>query len=171
MRSFFLLAVFTAAVPLLVYGQTDPGAQTKPTPAAASQQSGAVEQTLIQLDRELMDAAVRKDKTFFQQTALDRYVFVNPGGGVQERSAPADGPNMESIQTETVVVRVHGDTAVLTGKAMVKGKLANGTDISGPYTYMRVFVKQKGQWRLAAMSAVPIQQPKPTPTAMPSPTP
>jgi hypothetical protein len=54
---------------------------------------------------------------------------------------------------------------------MVKGKLANGTDISGPYTYMRVFVKQKGQWRLAAMSAVPIAQPKPTPTATPSPTP
>jgi hypothetical protein len=170
MRSFFLLAVFTAAVPLLVYGQTDPGAQTKPTPAA-SQQSGAVEQTLIQLDRELMDAAVSKDKTVFQRTALDRYVFVNPGGGVQERTAPTDGPNMESIQTDNVVVRVHGDTAVLTGRAMVKGKLANGTDISGPYTYMRVFVKQKGQWRLAAMSAVPIEQPKGAPTTTPSPTP
>jgi hypothetical protein len=170
MRRFFLLAVFTATVPLLVSGQTDPGAQTKPTPSA-SQQSGAVEQTLIRLDRELMDAAVRKDKTVFERTALDRYVFVNPGGGVQERAEAMDGPNLESIQTENVVVRVHGDTAVLTGRAMVKGKLANGTDISGPYTYLRVFVKQKGQWRLAAMSAVPIQQPQPTPTATPSPTP
>ena len=169
MRSFFLRAVFTAAVPLLVYGQTDPGAQTKPTPSTG-QQSGAVEQTLIRLDRELMDAAVRKDKTVFQQTALDRYVFVNPGGGVQERGAATDGPNMESIQTENVVVRLHGDTAVLTGRAMVKGKLPNGTDISGPYTYMRVFVKQKGQWRLAAMSAVPIVQ-QGAPTTTPSPTP
>ena len=170
MRRFFLLAVFIAAVPLLVYGQTDPGAQTKPTPAA-SQQSGAVEQTLIQLDRELMDAAVSKDKAVFDRVASDHYVFVNPGGGIQERGASADGPILESIQTENVMVRVDGDTAVLTGKAMVKGKFANGTDISGPYTYMRVFVKQKGQWRLAAMSAVPIQQPKPTPTAAPSPTP
>src|SRR6266498_770827 len=106
MRSILLLAVFTAAVPLLVYGQTDPGAQTKPTPSAG-QQSGAVEQTLIRLDRELMDAAVRKDKTVFERTALDRYVFVN----------------------------------------------------------------QKGQWRLAAMSVVPIPRPQRTPAATPSPTP
>jgi hypothetical protein len=170
MRSILLSAVFAVAVPLLVYGQTDPGAQTKPTPSAG-QQSGTVEQTLIRLDRELLDAAVRKDKAVFERTALERYVFVNPGGGVQERSDAMEGPNLESIQTENVMVRVDGDTAVLTGKAMVKGKFANGTDISGPYTYMRVFVKQKGQWRLAAMSVVRIAQPKETPTAAPSPTP
>src|SRR6266540_3056658 len=159
MRSILLLAVFTAAVPLFVYGQTDPGAQTKPTPSAG-QQSGAVEQTLIRLDRELMDAAVRKDKTVFERTALDRYVFVNPGGGVQERAEAMEGPNLESVQTENVVVRVDGDTAVLTGR-----------DISGQYTYMRMFVKQKGQWRLAAMSVVPIPRPQRTPAATPSPTP
>jgi ketosteroid isomerase-like protein len=170
MRSIVLLAVFTAAIPSLVYAQTDPGKQTKSTPSAA-QQSGAVEQALIKLDRELMDAAVSKDKTVFERVASDHYVFVNPGGGVQERGASADGPILESIQTENVMVRVDGDTAVLTGKAMVKGKFANGTDISGPYTYMRVFAKQKGQWRVAAASVVPIMQPKQTPTAAPSPTP
>lgn len=170
MRSIVLLAVFTAAMPSLVYGQTDPGAQTKPTPAA-SQASGAVEQTLIQLDRELMDAAVRKDKAVFERTATERYVFVNPVGGIQERGVATEGPTIESLQTENVMVRVDGDTAVVTGKAMVKGKMANGTEINGPYTYMRVFVKQKGQWRLAAMSVVRIMQPQPTPTATPSPTP
>ena len=169
MRRFFLLAVFTAAVPLFVYGQTEPGAQTKPVPAAG-QQSGAVEQALIKLDRELLDAAVSKDKAVFERVASEHYVFVNPGGGIQERGAPADGPNLESIQTENVMVRVDGDTAVLTGKALVKGKFANGEDISGPYTYMRVFAKQKGQWRVAAVSIVPIMQ-SPMPAAKPSPTP
>src|SRR6185503_12014508 len=168
MRRFFLLAVFIAAVPLFVYGQTEPGAQTKPVPAAGPQ-SGAVEQALIKLDRELMDAAVSKDKAVFDRVASDHYVFVNPGGGIQERGASADGPILESIQTENVMVRVDGDTAVLTGKAMVKGKFANGTDISGPYTYMRVFAKQKGQWRVAAVSIVAITQ-RPTPAAKPSPT-
>jgi len=169
MRRFFLLAVFTAAVPLFVYGQTEPGAQTKPA-SAAGPQSGAVEQALIKLDRELLDAAVSKDNTVFERVASDHYVFVNPGGRIQERGAPADGPNLESIQTENVMVRVDGDTAVLTGKAMVKGKFANGTDISGPYTYMRVFAKQKGQWRVAAVSIVPIMQ-SAMPAAKPSPTP
>ena len=169
MRRFFLLAVFIAAVPLFVYGQTEPGAQTKPVPAAGPQ-SGAVEQALIKLDRELLDAAVSKDKAVFERVASEHYVFVNPGGGIQERGAPADGPNLESIQTENVMVRVDGDTAVLTGKALVKGKFANGEDISGPYTYMRVFAKQKGQWRVAAVSIVPIMQ-SPMPAAKPSPTP
>ena len=168
MRRFFLLAVFIAAVPLFVNGQTEPGAQTKPVPAAGPQ-SGAVEQALIKLDRELMDAAVSKDKAVFERVASDHYVFVNPGGGIQERGSTADGPNLESIQTENVMVRVDGDTAVLTGKAMVKGKFADGTDISGPYTYMRVFAKQKGQWRVAAVSIVAITQ-RPTPAAKPSPT-
>ena len=169
MRRFFLLAVFTAAVPLFVYGQTEPGAQAKPMPAAG-QRSGAVEQALIKLDRELMDAAVSKDMAALERVASDRYVFVNPGGRVQEKGAAADGPNLESIQTENVMVRVDGDIAVLTGKAMVKGKFANGADISGAYTYMRVFAKQKGQWRMAAVSIVPIMQ-APTPAAKPSPTP
>ena len=169
MRRFFLLAAFIAAVPLFVYGQTEPGAQTKPV-SAAGPQSGAVEQALIKLDRELMDASVRKDRAVFERVASEHYVFVNPGGRIQEKGAPADGPNLESIQTENVMVRVDGDTAVLTGKALVKGKFDNGTDISGPYTYMRVFAKQKGQWRLAAASVVPIMQ-STMPAAKPSPTP
>ena len=99
MRRFFLLAVFTAAVPLFVYGQTEPGAQTKPVPAAG-QQSGAVEQMLIKLDRELMEAAVRKDRAVLERVASEHYVFVNPGGGIQERGAPADG-QPKSIKRRT----------------------------------------------------------------------
>ena len=169
MRRILLLALVTAAISSIVYGQTAPSAQTKTS--SASQASGAVEQALIQLDRELFDAAVRKDKAVFERTATDRYVFVNPGGGIQERANSTEGPTMESIQTENVMARVEGDTAVVTGKAMVKGKTASGTEINGPYSYMRIFVKQKGQWRLAAMSAVRIMQPPQTPTAIPSPTP
>lgn len=159
------LAIFS-----IVYAETALSGQTKPTPTA-SQASGAVEQALMQLDRELFDATVRKDKTVFERSATDRYVFVNPGGRVQERGGLSDGPIMESLQPENVVVRVDGDMAVLTGNLIVKGKFADGTDLSGPYTYMRVFAKQKGQWRLAAMSAVAMRQPKQTPTAIPSPTP
>ena len=169
MRSILLFAVLAATIPLLSNGQTEP--KTKPT-APASPQTGATEQAITKLDRELMDAVVRKDRKLFEQTALPRFVFVNPGGGIEERTDSREGgPNIESIQTENVVVRVDGDTAVLTGKANLKGKLANGTDISGEYTYMRVFVKQKGQWRLAAMSAVPIAQAQPTPTSTPQPAP
>jgi ketosteroid isomerase-like protein len=58
---------------------------------------------------------------------------------------------------EDVRVRVHGDTAVLTGRVTAKGRLGSGRDISGQYRYLRVFVRRDGQWRLAAYSAVLIQ--------------
>ena len=172
MKSIFWLAVFAAVIPFLANGQTEP--KTKPA-ASAAQQSGAVEQAVLRLDRELMDATLRKDYTLMERTALDRSVFVNPAGGVLERGMPPEA-NIESAQTENVVVRVDGDTAILTGTVVLKGTLlADGTDISGRYTYMRVFVKRKDQWRLAAMSVVPIRQPTPTPkqspTATPTPTP
>ena len=120
--------------------------------------AGNAEQALTQLDRELNDAAVRADRALFERTAADGYVFVNPGGGLVERGQQDDGVKFDSLDADDVRVRVHGDTAVLTGRAAVKGRLGGGQDISGQYRYMRVFVRQQGQWRLAAMSAVPIQQ-------------
>jgi hypothetical protein len=162
-----VLVVLALAIPSLISsGQTD---QAKPTPSPApAQQTGPVEQELTKLDRELLDAIVRNDQTLMQRVALDRYVFINPVGGVQERG-DTQGPKIESIQTQDVQVRVHGDTAILIGHANVKGRFADGRDISGPYRYMRVFVKQQGQWRLAAMQITPIQASTPAPAATPNP--
>jgi hypothetical protein len=157
MRRIILLALFTMAIPAYGFAQAAAAGAAKPQ---------GVEAALMQLDRELMDAAVKKDKAAPDRIELDNHVFINPGGGVEEKGkGTGTGPTFDSIDLDDVHVRVTGDTAVLTGRAMVKGHLADGTDISGPYRYMRVFVKQKGEWRLAATTAVGI---KPAPTATPA---
>jgi hypothetical protein len=141
MRTILVLALLTIAIPACVFAQQ------------------GTDEALIKLDRELMDALVKKDKAVADRVELENYVFINPGGGLEERGQARTGPapTFESFEASDVVVRFNGDTAVLTGKAMVKGKLGNGTDITGTYRYMRVFVKQKGEWRLAATSAVEIK--------------
>ena len=141
MRTIFVLALLTIAIPTYVFAQE------------------GTDQALIKLDRELMDALVKKDRAVADRIELENFVFINPGGGLEARgqAMPGPGPTFESMETSDQSVRVNGDTAVLTGKAMVKGKLGNGTDITGTYRYMRVFVKQKGEWRLAATSAVEIK--------------
>ena len=157
MRRILLLVLFVIALPASGFAQ---GAAAKQT-AAPSGDS----QALIKLDRDLMDGMIKKDDSLMNRTALDDYVFVNPGGGLEIRSKSAGpGPTFESVNTEQVNVHVTGDTAILTGLATIKAKLPNGTDISGPYRYMRVFVKQNGQWRLAAASATEIR-PAPSPSA------
>jgi ketosteroid isomerase-like protein len=162
MRRIILLAVFTLAIPALNFAQANASADKK-QPAG---QEG-VEQAIMKLDRELTDAVVKNDRAAVNRVELDNHVFINPGGGIEEKAqTTGPGPTFESLDTSDVVVRVTGDTAVLTGRAMVKGHLASGADISGPYRYMRVFVKQKGQWRVAATTAVPIS---PAPTSTPAP--
>jgi len=155
MKSIVLFALLAIAVPLNALAQ-DKDAKTKPV----SDKPG-VEQRITQLDLDLMNAMVRKDRSLSDRVELDNYVFINPGGGVEEGRPPAGegGPTFESAETTDVRVRVNGDVAVLTGRATIKGRLANGTNISGPYRYMRVFIKQKGEWKLAAASAVPIGNP------------
>lgn len=157
MRKIILLTLFTLAIPALAFSQGVPAAAEK---QPASQKKD--EETIIKLHRDLMDAMVKKDRTVSDRLELASHVFINPAGGVEERSQQAamgPGPTFESAATDELLVRVIGDTGVLTGRATVKGKLANGTDISGPYRFMQVFVKQKGEWRVAAASVVPIKQP------------
>lgn len=163
MRHIVLMALVIFAVPVLGLAQvpkSDAKKETKPLTEA--------EQAVIKLDRDLMDAMVRGDMALGRKVEVENFVFINPGGGVEEyvASPSGSGPKFEMANTEKVKVRITGDTAVLTGKATIKGKLANGTDISGPYRYMRVFVKQQGEWRLVAASAVPIPPP-PATTAAP----
>lgn len=159
MRTILVLALLTIVIPACVSVQAQPPAKE------------STEQALIKLDRELLDAIVKKDKAVADRVELENSVFINPGGGVEERgqAMTGPGPTFESFETSELKARVNGDTAVLTGKAIVKGKLADGTDIGGPYRYMRVFVKQKGDWRLAATTAVPIKPPTPTTPATPKP--
>ena len=162
MRYVVLLALLMIAVPAFTFSQVTKD-ETKKMPPAKTD----VEQNLTKLDRDLLDAMVRKDMSMADRVEVANHVFINPGGGLEIKGQPAGvGPVIDAVDTSDAVVRVHGDTAVLTGKAMVTGRFASGPDITGPYRYMRVFVKQKGDWRLVATTVTPIK-PLDPPAAMP----
>jgi hypothetical protein len=153
MRCIILLALLMIAVPAITFSQVTKD-ETKKTPPGKTE----VEQNLIKLDRDLLDAMIRKDMSVADRVEVADHVFINPGGGVEVKGQQVGpGPVINTVDTSEAVVRVYGDTAVLTGKAMVKGGFTNGPDISGPYRYMRVFVKQQGEWRLVATAVTPIK--------------
>lgn len=157
MRCIVLLGLLMIAVPAFTFSQVTKDDAKKTPPARTD-----VDQALIKLDRDLLDAMLRKDVTMADRVEVANHVFVNPGGGLEIKGQPVGpGPVIDSIDTSDAAVRVHGDTALLTGKAMVKGRFTNGPDITGPYRYMRVFVKQKGEWRLVATTVTPIKSPGP----------
>ena len=162
MRRIVLLALLLIVAPAITFSQVTKD-ETKKTPPGKTD----VEQNLIKLDRDLIDSMVRKDRSMADRVEVANHLFINPGGGLEVKGqAVSPGPVIDSVDTSDAVVQVHGDTALLTGKAMVKGKFSDGADMSGPYRYMRVFVKQQGEWRLIATTVTAIK-PRPEATTPP----
>ena len=170
MKRIIILAALVLAAASATFGQPPtstpekPATQEKPVGEKMAA-GGSTEQAVRQLDRELLDAMVRNDTALFERVATDDYALTNPLGMVITKAQAVAGAKnfkFESFTPDDVQVRVYGDAAVLTGRATVKGQLKTAADamqdISGQYRYLRVFVKQGGQWRLAAMQITPIAQ-------------
>ena len=128
---------------------------------------------LIYLQRALIDEMIRNETQLFSQVASDDYISVNPVGMVANKAqaiASAKNYQFQSVDMEDVQVRINGDSGIVTGRAMVKGRIAggpnSGMDISGPIRFSHVYVKQDGQWRLVAAQLTSITQPSATGAAV-----
>jgi len=65
---------------------------------------------------------------------------------------------LTSNELSDMKVRVYGNTAVITGKADVKGTLG-GKDTNGQIMFTRVYVKKNGTWQSVALQQTAITNP------------
>ena len=123
-------------------------------PASMSESS---EQEVI---RQIVDME-RQSKEASLRTLAEDYVAITPLGQVTTKketiSARRSGQlRYEAMNITDMVVRVYGDTAVVTARADVKGHQL-GEDFSGPYRYTRVWVRHNGQWQTVSYQATVTQ--------------
>lgn len=128
-----------------------------PHPAVASSKDQEVIREILELERQSKDAAMRRDASFTERTLADDYLGIGPLGQVTTKSETVTARKSaqlryDSIDLSDLVVRLYGNTAIVTGRADVKGKDL-GEDFSGPYRYTRVWVKRNGQWQTASYQA------------------
>jgi ketosteroid isomerase-like protein len=107
-------------------------------------------------------AALKGDASYLEQNTSDDYVRVGPDGKVRSKSEMIAGlkngdNKYQSIETSDINVRLHGDAAVATLAAEVKGTNM-GQEISGRYQTMRVFVKHGGKWQEVAFTSTKVVQ-------------
>jgi len=112
---------------------------------------------ILELERQSKDAAVHRDPVFSQRTLADDYVAITPLGQVITKSdtvaARRSGQlRYESIEINDVVVRVYGNTAIVTARANVKG-IDLGEEFNGSYRFTRVWVRRGGHWLAASYQA------------------
>jgi ketosteroid isomerase-like protein len=103
------------------------------------------------LEQQRIDAGLRKDVAALDATTADDYLQIDMAGNVRDKATQmkriaSSEVNMESNTLDEMVVRVYGETAVVTGRAT-----AVGTIRGEPYPrirFTRVYVKQSGAWKV-----------------------
>ena len=116
---------------------------------------------IVDMERQAKEASLHRDAEFSLRTLADDYVGITPLGQVTTKqetiSARRSGQlRYESMNVSDMVVRLYGDTAVVTARADVKGHQL-GEDFSGPYRYTRVWVRRNGHWQAVSYQATVTQ--------------
>lgn len=131
-----------------------------PRPPADSGDQETIRE-VIEMERQAREATLRRDADFPQRTLADDYVAITPLGTVTTKQDTVSARKSRQLRYDTIdvtdmVVRIYGDTAVVTARADVKGHQL-GEDFSGPYRYTRVWVKKTGHWQVVSYQATVTQ--------------
>src|SRR4029079_891863 len=123
------------------------------------------EAELMQLEREIGDANVRRDKSFFEPIEADEFIFTDSAGGLTTKAedvASLDKPAGEfkliSYAVDDMRVRVYGKTAVVTGRTTTKLQ-SKDREVTNRSRFTDVFVKRDGRWQLVAGHSSRLREP------------
>ena len=142
---------------LLVFSSALQAKATRPQTNATGPRDEETVREIVDLERQAKEAAIHRDATFSERTLAEDYVAISPLGqviGKAETVAARKTAQLryDSIEITDMVVRLYGNTAVVTARADVKGKEL-GEEFSGPYRFTRVWVRRSGHWLTVSYQA------------------
>ena len=100
------------------------------------------------------DMLLRNKMDRFAAIASDKYIVMIPGGIRETKQENIDGAgnfNVQSVKFSNVSVRVHGISAVVTGRWSLVGHLGK-LEMSGDYEFMSFHEHMDGKWILVSES-------------------
>lgn len=132
---------------------------------AESKKASSGEEELRTLEAKLNEAIVRADLRFFDRVFAADFTHTNHTGAFRTKAEwlanhkPGAKSPYESFDTEDLAVRLYGDTAVVTGRSIPKGKDSMGQAITGQFRFNRVWVKRDGRWQVVSFQGTRIASP------------
>ena len=116
----------------------------------AAQAPSATDQTVLELDRALIDALFKKDRTTFEPLLADDYVYIHSNGTVASREEEiaqtmASDVKWTASNLSGLKIRVYGDAAIITGTLTHTGS-AKGY-VGGARLVTHLWVKRNGRWQ------------------------
>jgi ketosteroid isomerase-like protein len=133
-----------------------PASATRPQANGTTRDEDTIRE-IVDLERQAKDAAIHRDAAFSEKTLADDYVGISPLGQVISKTDTVAARRTaqlryDSIDVTEMVVRLYGNTAVVTARADVRGK-DMGEEFSGPYRFTRVWVRRNGHWLTVSYQA------------------
>jgi hypothetical protein len=152
----------------------------------AQKPGSTVDQTIRNLEGEIETALSKGDSTTLERLLAADYIEIDAQGNTKDKAhvlalarARRAAPPVKSVGPEKTVdelaIRLHGDTAVVTGLTTIKyqfmdyqtsdPKQTQGPEIVDQERFMRVYSRAGSQWQLLAWqtTAVPKRLPSPAP--------
>jgi|SRR5689334_803046 len=145
MRWTLVIAVLPLTLTSMALGQES---------SASKDQRRSIEQTIIQLDHERIQAQIGADAVVLDRIYAEDFIGVGPSGAVRTKPQvisdfTSGALKFQSITTDEVQVRVYENTAVEIGLSTMIGQ-DKGKTVPRDTRFTRVWIKQQGHWRLVA---------------------
>ncbi len=126
-----------------------------PQLASSARPGITAQEEIKQIEQERNHALLKHDIATLDRMTSDDYTFINQRGELRTKTEILAGFksgsfNYDARQISDLKVRMYGDTAIVTGRAIQKGK-ENSKDYSGENRFTRVYVKQNGRWVSVAL--------------------
>lgn len=110
----------------------------------------------MQLERDIGDANIRRDKAFFERVEADEFIFTDSSGGITTKAEdvasldkPAGEFKLVSYVVDDMRVNIYGKTAVVTGRVTTVSR-GKDREITNKSRFTDVFVKRSGRWQIVA---------------------
>ena len=112
-----------------------------------------------QVCQEWVMAFLERDTQTLERVMADDFVFTYPMEGDDKSQFISDVESgeltIDLFDRTNIVVRIYGDSAVLTCHDTARWNY-HGRTITGDYRTLQVYVRRQGRWQLAAVQACPL---------------
>lgn len=138
-----------------------PGPTLAPAPAAIPDSPPPVavvddETQLLNIEQEWCNAYLHSDADYLSRLLTDDFVFTSGQAETSDKAAELQQARDRTVhytvfESRDMTVRLHGDTAVVTGRTRCKGTVAaTGKFVDADAQFTAVFARVQGRWRAVA---------------------
>jgi ketosteroid isomerase-like protein len=131
-------------------------------PFSLAQSSMTVEQAVMHLEQERVDAMTKGDLAALDRILADDFIYTHSNARLETKPQLFDALKSgafkyEEIRHSDLKAQVYGDTVVLRGKSDLKIK-ANNLPLAFQIRFLGVYVKANGRWQLTTWQSTRLEK-------------